>query len=311
MNVSREDILIRARDFFFRNLAMLVVALACGIYLFHGLITISFTGRSVAEIVVNSILAFIFGYGISVLMGSQGLQRGEMSEIVQKTMALHAKTVTSISPKIEKLDEWCQKQTELQTNQARIAILRAAGIKVEDYEDYYQHGEVPPQYRLHDGDVLTTKERAENWANLPKHKRKALARAMRLKLTPLTASVLTNEGRTVYGDPYNFGDSKASFKRKQDLRKLITRVATALLFGYYGVTLATHWDWGAFLWDCLQVGAFLLMGSVTLLTNYFWMTDTYRGRVIRKIDLLEAFRNDMQLPAEYSAAAKDKENINE
>ena len=38
MNVSREDILIRARDFFFRNLAMLVVALACGIYLFHGLI---------------------------------------------------------------------------------------------------------------------------------------------------------------------------------------------------------------------------------------------------------------------------------
>ena len=306
MNVTREDLLIRARDFFFRNLAMLIVALACCVYLFHGLITLSSTGRTVAEIVVNSILAFVFGYGISILMGSQGLQRGEMSDIVQKTMSLHARTVASISPKIEKLDEWCQKQTENQMRQARVAILRAAGIKIEDYDEYYIHGDVPPQYRLHDGDVITEKERAENWDNLPKHKRRAVRRALRLKLTPLTASVLTNEGRTVYGDPYNFGDSKASFKRKQDLRKLVTRVGTALLFGYYGVQLAMDWSWSAFLWSCLQVGAFLVMGSITLLSNYFWMTDTYRGRVIRKIDLLEAFRNEMGLPSAPAKENKDE-----
>ena len=63
----------------------------------------------------------------------------------------------------------------------------------------------------------------------------------------------------------------------------------ALLFGYYGVELLENFSWGALIFKLFQVALFLLIGVTRMLRTYFFMTDEYRARIVKKIDLLQMF----------------------
>lgn len=310
--MDREAFWQRTRDFFFRNLSFLVIAAMSGIYLVRGLVQVGMTGKGIEQIVVDSFVSFIFGYGTSVLMGAQGMQRGEATKTVQDTLKYHGRTVLAISDHINELEAWCGRKTDDALLVQRQRILALAGIKMDDFDNYFIHKQVPPELAVHkpdpDGGQLTQEQQRENWRALPRNKRKAIYRAMHKRITPLTVSALTTdaEGRTAH-DPYYFGQTKAAHKSMQGVTKLTSRAMTALAFGYFTVSLATDWNVSKLVWEAIQIGSYILWGVVTLMMNYFWVTDTYRSRVVRKINILEAFASDEHITINKSEDVQNEQ----
>ena len=50
------------------------------------------------------------------------------------------------------------------------------------------------------------------------------------------------------------------------------------------------------IWKGLQISIFLLIGITTMYRSRFFVTEEYRGRLVKKIDCLQMFENDMNTP---------------
>lgn len=271
----------KTKDFLRLNLFFIVVALACVVYVIRGLVNIVETGKSVAEIIADGSLSAIFGFFISKLLSLQGLAKGELDERVLKTNKLHSQKVEEISERICLLDQWCERKNCEALKSAQAKILANAGISYSEFQE--------GRYKIitRDGfDIVLEEE-------LPKNKKRAVKKARRVKLTPLTSSVLTSDGGK-REDPYNFGQDKKGYSRRRDERQLISKIICGLLFGYYGVTMITDFSWSDLIWTAIQVTIFLVMGMIAYLQAFFFVVDEYRHRVIKKIDNLEKFENEVK-----------------
>ncbi|MBR2983950.1 MAG: hypothetical protein IKC60_00405, partial [Clostridia bacterium] len=121
-------------------------------------------------------------------------------------------------------------------------------------------------------------------------KKRALKKASKLKITPLLTSSLTGD-ESDPGDPLALGATKKGFMAKSDSKRLFSKLATGLLFGYYGVQAITDFSWAQLIWTAIQTVMFLVMGVSSYMQSYFFMTDNYRNRIIRKMDYLQMFKN--------------------
>ncbi len=283
----------KVKDFFRRNIYTLLVACAAVIYVCRGLIQIAPTGKTVGEIVADFFLALVFGVSLSKLLGLQGIRSGGAQEKVVKTQALHSKTVKSISPKIEELDAWCEEKTEKTRESMKARILLGVGISYQEYTEIWLKGGIPERY--------------PSRRKVPFNIKSAVWRAKHLKITPLTAATLTAEDYSPH-DPFALGDSKEKHIAKSDVKRLASKVFTALGFGLYGVKLVQDLNVSDLIWTCIQIVVFLIFAAITFTTNFFYMTDTYRIRLVRKIDYLEAFRNEKGLSSEIKDE-RESDNI--
>ena len=267
----------KAKNYIRVNFFFIVVAFAAAVYLIRGFVTVVETGKSVAAVLADGALGAIFAFLISKLMSLQGLIKGENNEQVLATARLHAETVNAIAPYIDRLDEWCDlKNTEAMRSQ-RIKLLAQGGVTWAEYTQGL--------YAV----VVDGTKCQVGYKDLPRVKKRAVRRAQKLHLTPLTAGALTSDGGKS-NDPYDFGLDKAGYQRRRDLRQVCSKVVCGLLFGYYGVQLITDFSWSQLIWTALQVAAFLSMGVIAYLQAYFFVVDSDRHRVIRKIDNLQKFK---------------------
>ena len=268
----------KARDFIKLNLFFLVIAAACAVYVARGLINIVETGKSVAQIIADGAVAAAFGFFISKLMSLQGLAKGENNEFYLQTVKIHAEAVDKITDRLYLLDEWCEEKNRENYEREQRKILLRGGITLEEF----RKGE----YRL----VTAEGERTAVESELPKYKKKAIKRARKLKLTPITSSSLTSDGGKA-DDQYYLGRDKKSFERVRDGRQLTSKVACGILFGYYGVNLISDFSVADLIWTAVQVAVFLIMGMISFLQGYFFIVDEYRHRIIKKIDNVQKFDN--------------------
>ena len=111
-----------------------------------------------------------------------------------------------------------------------------------------------------------------------------------MKLTPLSAGELTSEGGKQQ-DPFYFGRTKAQYEAQHSLGDLISKFGTAIIFGYYGVSLIENFDYARLIWTTLQVALFLVMGVIKMYQAYNFVVDEFRGRIVKKIDNLQKFDN--------------------
>lgn len=266
----------KTKNFVRSNVFFFVVATACLLYLARGLVEIVETGKSVPEILADGALSAIFGFLVSKLLSLQGLAKGESNQGVLATNKLHGETVEGIAPYINHLDEWCEEQSRQSLVMARTKILAEAGIA---YEDYCK-GLFPV--------IIAGETKWVPARELPRDKRRVIAKARRVKLTPLTASALTSDGGKTR-DPYDFGPDKKGYERRRDAKQWISKVVTGLLFGYFGVKLIENLSWSSLIWTALQVAVIVLMGMISYLNAYFFVVDVDRHRVIRKIDVLQKY----------------------
>lgn len=268
----------KTKDFLRLNLFFFVVAIACIVYIIRGFVEIVETGKTIGEIIADGLVSAMFGFLISKLLSLQGLSKGELDPNVICTNQLHSKTVLKITDKIYLLDEWCENKNKEAIKNAQCKILATAGISYDEF--------TKGLFRVIriDGEVYLPFE------SLPKDKRKAIKKARKVKLTPLTSSSLTSDGG-ILDDPYNFGIDKKAFTRRRDGKQLISKIMCGVLFGFYGVRLITNFNIANIIWTAIQVVLFLVMGVISYLQAYIFVVDEYRHRIIKKIDHLVKFDN--------------------
>ena len=267
----------KAKNYIRVNFFFLVVALAAIVYLIRGFVTVVQTGKSVVEVLADGALGAIFAFLIGKLMSLQGLIKGENNQQVLATARLHADTVNEVAGYIDRLDEWCDLKNQEAMRMQRTKLLAQGGVGWDEYcSGLY---------------VVTTDgiKRTVGYKQLPSVKKRAVRRAQRLHLTPLSAGALTSDGGK-NNDPYDFGIDKSQYQRRRDMRQIVGKVVCGLLFGYYGVQLITDFSWSQLIWTALQVAAFLSMGVIAYMQAYFFVVDYDRHRVIRKIDNLQKFK---------------------
>lgn len=262
----------------------IVIILACLIYIARGIITVEETGKTVMQILGDGFLALFFGVFINNVFALQGMMDAERNEKLISTNQKHAEIVDDISDNIDKLDEWCHKKNIEALKMARIRILSTAGLKYEKCFD--EEGVAKPLSSLDLNFDCTSKEEKK----IVKEKLKCFKKACKIKLTLLTTNSLTSEGGRDY-DPYYLGETKKQHKRKEVTIDFISKFGIAVIFGVYGAKFVSSFSWAFLIWTALQVILFLIMGVVKLYTNYMFMIDDYRSRVIKKIDNLTKFKD--------------------
>lgn len=270
------------KNFVYQNIGYITVGLVSAVFMATAFIEMGVTGKSVGEIISESALMFFLGVFINYILDIQGIINGERDERVIKTLELHGQTVERISPFIERLDAWCAKQNEEALVLQRTKLLASGGLKYSECFD--TEGSVLP--------LTVDREKLRNRYKREGEVRRirAYRRAVRLKLTPLCPSELTSEGGRST-DPFYMGRTKAQYERETSIKDILSKLACAVILGYFGVELISDFDVAALIWRGVQVATLLVMGILKMLKSQMYMTDEYRGRVIKKIDHLQKFEN--------------------
>jgi hypothetical protein len=123
-----------------------------------------------------------------------------------------------------------------------------------------------------------------------KRKKCALRRATRLKLSKVSATVLTSNGEQ-FEDPYYLGESKSQYERRTNVKDVVSKLLVAVVFGYFGVSFIDGFQWSELIWRCLQVAILLAMGTVKMTRSRLFVVDTYRSSIVKKINYLQMFEN--------------------
>lgn len=286
----------KTKDFIRNNAGYFAVALICLVYIATAFVTIGKTGKSVGEIIAEGAVSFFLGIFISRLMDLQGIMLGERDETMIATHNIHSKAVIKISPYIDRLDEWCNIKNAEALLYTRKKILVSAGMKYDDYFD----GDNPKAFKFE-----KCKSFSEWIAQFSRYR--TYRKALKPKLTELSANALTSEGGKV--DDINYlGMSKSEYALSTGTEDIVSKIAVAAIFGYYGVDMLANFSPATLIWRSLQVGMFLVMGTIKLYRSYRFVVDDYRNRIIKKTDHLQKFDNYIQNEEKKKDTQKDAES---
>ena len=266
-----------------KNFGYISVGIVCAIFMLTAFLRMGRTGKTVGEIVTDGAICFFLGCFINRTLDLQGIFEGERDERVINSLKLHEETVERISPNIEKLDAWCEDKNSLALRMQRTKILACECMR---YTDYFDVDGVAKPFVFNEESLKNRRQRRAEFRRM-----KCYNKAVHLKLTPLTSSDLTSEGGRT-DDPYYLGRTKAQYESDMRTWDVVMRLGTSLVFGYYGVEMITDFCYATLIWRAMQISLLLLMGMITKYTSFLYMTDEYRGRIVKKIDYLIKFENE-------------------
>ena len=264
-------------DLLFKNASYIAVVLISVAYVASSLVLISKTGRGVYEILGSGALSLIVGILINSTFRDLGIRRAEQDERTISTKALHEQTVEQITPFIDRLDGFCEKENERALKRIRARILLSAGLRYEDCFD--ERGATMDL----DSSLLG--------ADKTKNKRilKAYKKAQAVRVKPLSSFLLTCDS-TSYNNPYDFGKSKREFDMQRGASDIMTRVVMAIIFGYFGVSLVSEVNVATIIWNVLQIVMYVTSGIIGMYSSYSFIVDEHRTGIIKKIDVLQKFK---------------------
>ena len=272
----------KARDFLKKNIGYMVVGLLSAIYIATSVITMGKTGKTIGEIMADGAIVLFLGVFINRIFDLQGMMNGEREERVQDTIRMHGEAVVRISPYLDRLDGWCDEKNAEALKMQRTKILAGEGMR---YDDYFDERGGAKTFVVNKDRLKDKYLRGDEIKRL-----RCYRKALRLKLTPLTASGLTSEGGKKQ-DPYYLGRTKSQYERGATISDIVTKVIIACLFGYYGAELVQDFSYADLIWKALQIGIFFITGVIKMYQSYMFIVDEYRGRIIKKIDNLQKFEN--------------------
>lgn len=271
----------RWKELLRNHIGYLAVAAVSLSYLATAFVTIGETGKTPARIVADGAVAFLLGILINRLFDAQGMMNGERDERVIAAIALHRETAERLSPDPDDMDEWCEGKNAEALKRVRRRYLAEHGMR---YADCFEADGTPRR-------LLWVK--CKRWSDRAEEVRRhrICRHAVRLKITRLSSALLL--GDSGHGeDPYFMGRSKSEYARQSSRKDVLTKLLTALLFGYYGVSLIRDPNAAALIWTVLQVSFFVGMGIFKMQSSYLFVTDEYRGRLTKKVGLLRLYETE-------------------
>ena len=128
---------------------------------------------------------------------------------------------------------------------------------------------------------------------LDKARERAYKKALRVKVKPLVSSNLTSDG-VKPSDPFDFGKSKREYTSQKSAGDVLVKLLMAIIFGYFGVSLASEVNVASIIWNGLQIVLYITGGVIQMYNSFMWVVDDYRGSVVKKIDYLQKFKRAIE-----------------
>lgn len=266
-----------------------VIAMMCLVYTLIGTVNIQEReDASFGVIVENMLLPYIFGICISSLFREQGLMIGAGEESVKKAEAAHDAASEACLCDVERLDKWCAQMTDHQLKLMRMRVLADAGLKYADYFD--EEGQL---YNYYAPPRSGGRHRAEKTRKAAHRKKmRAFKKAVNMKITPMTAGLLLDEGYNA-SDPYKIGRSREQFRSQKFAKGLITKPLTAFVLGYYTFSQIENFDPAVMLGQIFGMITFIAFGVISMVGAISYMKEEYAGRLTRTTGYMRQFMNEM------------------
>ena len=264
----------KIRAFINRNAGYIVAFFVALAYVATSLITISETGKSVLKIIGEGALAFSVGMFFTGIFSLQGIRQGNDNTKVNEARDKHRKQVLKVAPYIDKLDMWCEKKTAEALKKERVRILATCAMR---YSDFFDDDGFAKPYTKSGSDEKQEKAR-----------KKCYEKAVQLKITPLSANVLTSgDGRA--HDPFDFGPDIEEYEKNTMKRDAISKVGLGVIFGYYTVSLLIGFSYQDLVWKIFQVCLFCGTGILQKQRSFLFMLTGFCKRLFRLTDKLCEF----------------------
>ncbi|MBQ8545635.1 MAG: hypothetical protein IJ437_01710 [Clostridia bacterium] len=277
-------------ELFYKNAGYVAVILISLAYIAGSFIMISATGKTVYEIIAGGIISMIVGLLINGVFRSVGLRRGEEDEKTVSTANLYAETLDGVVPHIDKLQDFCDVENVRALSTIRKKILARAGMKYDDCFD--ENGVVRCfDYELYRDEQIenASKRQRRKYLKINRQRRRAYNKAVGVKIKQLSPAILTSDN-VKENDPFDFGKSKKEYSSQQNISDIASRVVMAIIFGYFGVSLASEINLAVLIWNTMQIVMYIASGVVQMYTTYTWIVNDHRIGVIKKIDCLQKFK---------------------
>lgn len=285
------------------------------VYLATSFVTLYPSGKTPQEIMIDGFAYAAISLAIDRLLAMQGSQNGERDDRVVATVAAHGRAVESVAGWFDRLDDWCARESATALAKRRAAILSKEGLKYDLYFNAageakgYTRAEMPQKYEGGFDDIFPVAYKKfklrHAWEREQRQREECYKRAVRCSITPLTPGSLTGFVGKV-DDPYDFGGSTVEHEGKGSIISIISKIATMLFVGYIGVELIDDFSYETLILRSLQISLSLAMGVIRYYRSYMYVTEEYRGKIIKKIDCLQMFEAAMK--REGVSYEHDKEN---
>ena len=265
---KKEELSTKVVGWFKDNISTIAIVIVSLVYVLYGLVVIKETGKTVTQIAAESGISLAYGWLIKSLLNNQGIANGEKAKSFLKTKIFYSNLVDSVAPIQHYLSSFCEMQNEENLRKAQTSILRSELI---NYEDFIK-GKI-------------------DYKKLNKEQKKAYNRAKRFKITLISETILLSDCRHFIETEKDLNVNKQTYLKKSNSSMLIMMLATALIFGYFGIDKNAGFNVEGAVWSLVQVAFYLGIGAVQYFQGYTFMTDSYKTSLIRKSNYLEKFKN--------------------
>ena len=270
-----------------KNICVIAVILIIGVYFLRNFIAIDTSGKSVLEIIADGALAGITGYIIALLLTKQGEKDGEDNDNLRKAIGEYSCIKKSSERFADRLSAWCGKRNEQDLETYQKEILSAACISWKEFvSGKYSVNKKDKQKGTYSAIEVTEDEL---WGI----KRKAVKKARRAKITPLTDTMLMTESKSTK-DPHSIGRDINEFDKTTAITNGASKIVFGVLFGYFGVKMLEDFSPASAIWAGLQIVIFIGLGVFSYMTAKLYMGTEYKGRYEAKTKYLNEFCVDME-----------------
>lgn len=251
-------------EFLKKNILNFLIAIVVIVFLVKDLIQIKESGRTVVEIIANSIVNLIVGQLIKNLFLQKGSNAGFNAPSYQRKLKRYSDEIEKTDPIIDKLDDFCEKKNEQRIQKAQKHVLRPARIKYEDFLTKTKE------------EVCKDKTQLRTWD----------------KAQAVKVQIITPENLVSETDPrYEKGKKEETLKAhkaKEATKSFIIATLISVIFGYF-VPMLNENALAGMLWNLIQVAIWLAFGIVAYYQEYTYITVDYAQRVLRKTTYLVEF----------------------
>ena len=279
---DEKNLITKTREYVRDNIMTIALFLVCVVWMIMGLVNLRLTGKTIEEVIADSLMLMIFGITINRICAIMGIKKAKLTTKYIDTTDLHGTKVTAASKNINKLVEWCDKENALNKKEVQTKKLTPLGISYEDF--------------------INNNINYDRWEKprVKKKIQKKIKKIQNIKLHQISVDVLT----TIVDDKidkFNYGRSEKRYLKTDRNSDFFSKVLLYIILGLMAVDLFTNFSYANLILKLIQLVILLSCGAMKYANAYTFIVDEFRAGTIMKINDLDRFLDEMKKGEEKNA----------
>ena len=268
-------------DFFQKNIYEIAIVLVCVVRVIAGLANIQESGKSVAELIGESIMSMVFAFMLARMLECKGLAVGGNADCYKKAIENYQETSQRAGKHIHKMDQWCKKYTDEKYKETVTRMLYPLGLSFEQYKN-----------GTYDEQKFS---KMQKWQ---------LAKVRNFKAHAYSTEELMS-GELDFKPHKDYSKvSKKEYIKRSSRSDVLMKVIVAVVFGYFSLPPISQWDWGSFIWTLFETVVIFGLSVMKYFNAYNYVVEDICEKVVNKTTILNRFLEEVGSERDCPIAAE-------